>query len=103
MKTYVQNGDGTETFVAMEDGKLITGTGSYVAHAIADNAKRLHNEGYHGSSDMKHAARVDPVMIEAYLNRMGITYHEFACSQSHMKAFLMQPEISAFRIWPGKL
>lgn len=103
MKTYVQNGDGTETFVALEDGKLITGTGSYVASAIAEDAKARHNEGLHGSADIKHAARVDPVMIEAYLKRMGITFQEFSNSQEHMRGFLSQPEIASFRIWKGQV
>lgn len=103
MKTVINNRDGTETFVCVEDGNLITGTGSYVANAIAEDAKARHKEGMHGSADIKHAARVDPVFIEAYLNRNGITFAEFSRSQHHMRLFLSDPALSDFRIWKGKI
>ena len=99
----VSHGNGIETFVHQEDGKLITGTQSHVAHAIAEDAKARHNAGFHGSSDMKHAARVDPVLIESYLNRNGITWQEFSRSQEHMKRFLNDPALAHFRIWPGRI
>lgn len=104
MKRFdINNGNGTVTTIALEDGALVTGTTSFVAHDIADDAKARHNAGMHGSSDLKHAARVDPVLIEAYLNRNGITFHDFCCDQSHMKRFLSDPAIGHFRIWKGAL
>ena len=103
MRSDINNGDGTVTTVALHDGALTTGTTSYVAHAIADDAKARHNAGFHGSSDMKHAARVDPVLIEAYLNRNGITFSEFCGDQAHMRRFLSDPAIGHFRIWKGQV
>jgi hypothetical protein len=103
MKRVIDNGNGTETTVAIEDGALVTGTGSYVAHAIADDAKARHNAGMFGDSDIKHAARIDPVLIESYLNRCNISFSEFCGSQDHMRRFLSDPSISHFRIWPGRI
>lgn len=103
MKTVISNGNGIDTVVALEEGNLISGSVSHVSHAIAENAKARHNEGMHGSSDMKHAARVDPVIIEKYLNMNGITLNEFCSSQEHMRRFLVDPAISHFRIWKGRV
>ena len=103
MKHVIDNGNGIHTVVALEDGNLVTGTVSHVSHAIAEEAKALHNAGYTGSKDMKHAARVDPVMIEAYCNRLGITFAEFSGSQEHMSRFLQDPALDHFRIWKGRI
>lgn len=103
MRKEIAQGNGIVTTVALEDGNLITGTTSHVAHAIADDAKARHNEGLHGSSDMKHAARVDPVLIEAYLNRNNLSLQEFTRSQEHMRRFLNDPALAAFRIWKGQI
>jgi len=71
--------------------------------AIAEDAKSRHNEGVHGSKDMRHVARIPFVMIEKYLNENNITYAEFAASPEHKMRLLVDPELSHFRIWGGKL
>lgn len=70
---------------------------------IAERAKALHNEGYHGSSEMKHAASIPMVIIEKYMNEQKISFEEFMGNQEHIRRVVNNPDNSVFRIWPGKI
>ena len=98
----VQNGDGTQTVVALEDGNLITGTVQDCT-AIAEAAKQAHNLGNYGSSDMKHAASVPMVFVDKYLNDNRITLQELGRSQEHQRRLLNDPALAHFRIWKGRI
>jgi hypothetical protein len=63
----------------------------------------MHNEGLHGSSDMKLAASLPMVLVERYCNDNGITFHEFCQGQDHIRRMLNDPSLKAFRVWPGKV
>lgn len=83
-----------------QDGKTIFTT-SQDCTPIAEWCKIQHNEGNHGSADMKFAMRIGPVMIEKYINETGITYEEFMSEECHIRAILNNPEYADFRIWKG--
>ena len=102
MKTVIQNDDGTQTTVALEDGALVTGT-TQDCTPILEHTKALHNAGMYGSSDMRLAASIPMVVIEKYLNDNGITMHEFSGSADHKKRLLNDPSLSYFRIWQGRV
>lgn len=102
MKQVIDQGNGVRTHVSVEDGNLITGT-VQDCDAILDHAKALHREGHHGSSEMKHAAKLPFVAIEQYCNRLGITFEEFMRERKHVRAMLNDPDLSGFRIWPGRV
>jgi len=102
VKTAIQNGDGTQTVVALEDGNLVTGMVQQCA-PIADITKYLHNTGQHGSSDMRLAASIPLVFVEKYLHDNRITMHEFTQSQDHKKRLLGDPALAAFRVWNGRI
>ena len=70
---------------------------------ILEHAKALHNQGFHGSKETKHAASIPLVLVEKYCNNKGITFSEFVSSQSHRKSILNDPDLSSFRIWKGKV
>lgn len=70
---------------------------------IAEQAKRLHNEGMHGSSDFKHAAEIPNVFIEKYCNDHGILYSEFLKNKEHIRRVLNDPALAHFRIWKGRV
>jgi hypothetical protein len=70
---------------------------------IVDTTKALHNEGIHGSSEMRHAARLPMVIVEQYCNERGIGFDEFMQNDAHLRAVLNDPALAAFRIWPGKI
>lgn len=70
---------------------------------IAEYAKAAHNQGHHGSSEMRHAAKIPNVLIEHYCNRHGITYHEWIANPEHIRRMLNDPDLAAFRIWKGKV
>lgn len=102
MKSVVQNSDGTQTVVALEDGNLVTGTVQDCV-PIAEMAKARHNEGLHGSSDMRLAASVPFVFVEKYLNDHNITMQELGKSQEHQRRLLNDPALAHFRIWKGRV
>ena len=94
--------DGVKSFVAEEDGKLVQGT-LQDAHPIREEAKELHSIGFHGSSDMKIAARLPLVAVETYMNLKGIDLQEFLSNPVHVKTMCNDPALKDFRIWPGRL
>ncbi|MDE2100269.1 MAG: hypothetical protein KGL39_23665 [Patescibacteria group bacterium] len=102
MRKY-DNGDGTNTFVALEEGNLITGSESTIAHDIARDAQERQKAGMIGSNEMRHAARVDPIVLESWLNKKGVTFQEFCASQTLIRQFLMDPDYAHFRIWTGAI
>jgi hypothetical protein len=91
-----------QTRMHEEDGKTIFER-VQDCDPIADRTKSLHNEGLHGSSEMKHAASLPFVLVERYCNDNGITFHEFCNGQDHIRRMLNDPALAAFRIWPGKV
>lgn len=72
-------------------------------NAIADYCKNQRASGFTGSGEMKHAARIPNIMIEAYINTKNITPHEFYANKVHMNAILNDPALSDFRIWEGRI
>ena len=70
---------------------------------IAERMKALHNGGHHGSAEMKHAASIPFVIIEDYCNKHAITFHECMSNKEHMRRMLNDPDLSAFRVWKGKV
>lgn len=52
---------------------------------------------------MKHAAKIPKAVIENYMARVGITFHEFMVDDKHVRAMLNDPELSGFRIWKGRV
>jgi hypothetical protein len=91
-----------QTLMHEEDGKTIFERVQDCT-PIAEYAKSLHNEGLHGSSEMKHAAKIPKVVIERYCNDHGITFREWLNSEDHMRRMCNDPALSHFRIWKGKI
>jgi len=102
MQTVINNGNGTQTVVALQDGALITGTVQDCT-PIAEHAKAMHNAGFSGHSEMKLAASIPLVMIEKYCNDRGITYAEFSQGKEHIRYMLNDPALAHFRVWKGKV
>jgi hypothetical protein len=102
MKSVVEQLPGLQTVVATEGENLITGTVQDCT-PILEDAKARHNAGFHGSSDMKHAARLPMVLIEKYCNLNGITFAEWMQNPVHGKRMLSDPDLSEFRIWKGQV
>lgn len=91
-----------KTTVTTEDGRLYIGR-SQDCTPIAEHAKALHNEGLHGSSDMRLAAEIPYVIAEKYCNDRGIGFPEFMADPKHIKAICNDPDNKMFRVWPGQL
>ena len=56
-----------------------------------------------GSSEMRHAASLPMVLVEAYCNEKGIQFSEFMANPVHAKAMLNDPALAAFRVWEGRV
>ena len=94
--------DGMQTRLHVQDG-TVTFASSQDCTPILEQTTRLHNAGEHGSSEMKHAARIPQIMIEEYLKVNGILFSEFCSNQDHIKRMLNDPALSGFRIWKGRV
>jgi hypothetical protein len=86
------DGNGTLTFESVQD-----------CTAIAEAAMKQQNSGLTGSADVKLAARLPLVMVEAYLNNNKITMQEFLNNQDHIKRMCNDPALAHFRVWPGQI
>lgn len=102
MRTVVETMAGVQTVVSLQDGNLITGTVQDCT-AIAEHAKARHNEGYHGSKDMKLAASIPFVMVDKYLNDNCLTFAEFQRDKTHIRRMLNDPALAHFRVWNGRV
>lgn len=102
MKTVIDQGDGIQSVVAVEDGKHVVGTVQDCT-PIVDKARALHNEGFHGSSEMRHIASLPMVVIEKYCNDNGITMGEWMADRSHLRRMVNDPALAYFRIAPGRV
>lgn len=90
------------TTLHVQDGVMTIGR-SQDCTAILTDAQRRHNEGLHGSSEMKHAARIPNIIIEKYCNEHNVTYADVMQNKEHMRRMLNDPALSGFRIWPGRV
>jgi hypothetical protein len=104
MQRQVINRDnGVQTIVQLNnDGSLTTGT-IQDCTSILERAKAMHNEGLHGSKDMRLAASVPMVVIEKWCNDNGVAYEELGRSNELKRRMLNDPAISAFRVWGGRV
>lgn len=93
--------DVSTTFVN-QDGRLFVGR-SQDCTAIAEDCKRRHNAGEFGTKELKHAARIPNVMVEAYCNATGVSFEDFITDPVHIKRVVEAPENADFRIWKGAL
>lgn len=89
-----------ETRIFSQDDRLVIGR-SQDCTPILEDAKRRHNDGAHGTSDVKHAARLPNVIVEKYCNEQGISFQEFMADPVHIKRLVQHPDNSMFRIWKG--
>ena len=101
-RAEIQTAAGKSTVIDVTDGVLTAGT-VQDCDPIAEYTKALHNEGLHGSSDMKHAGFIPDVFIEKYCNDNGVTFHEFMANREHIRRVINDPALAAFRVWPGRV
>lgn len=90
------------TKIVVQDDKMFVGR-SQDCTPIAEFAKRQHNAGFHGSSEMRHAAKIPNVIIEQYCNDRQLLYSEVMRDPVHIKRICNDPKNAAFRIWKGAL
>ena len=102
MRADLQLAPGVTSTIAIDGDQIVTGT-TQDCVPILEAAKAMHNEGLHGSSEMKLGASLPLVVIERYCNDRGITYQEWASNREHIRAMLNDPSLAHFRIWPGRV
>lgn len=100
MKGVIQ---GDVTTEVVTQGDTLTINRVQDCEPILEDAKARHKEGMHGTSEMKHAARLPLVLVEKYCNDKGITFAEWMNNKAHIRAMLADPALSAFRIWNGRV
>lgn len=54
-------------------------------------------------NDLVPAAEYPPVIVELYCRKNGISFNEFIVDRKHVRNMLVDPDLSKFRIWKGKV
>ena len=92
MQTRIHVQDGQMTVASVQD-----------CTAIAERCKALHNEGHHGTSEMKYAGSIPDIFVNKYLTDNNVTYAQFIKEPEHARRMLNDPALSHFRVWKGAL
>jgi hypothetical protein len=90
--TKVHESDNGLTFERIQDVEPIM--------QFAHNMRAI---GDIGSNEMRHAASIPMVLVEAYCNDKHITFEEFMADTRHVNKMLNDPALKAFRIWEGRV
>ena len=105
MSTTVINNAGSDlkTVVALEDGKLITGS-VQDATPYLEHAAMLRSAGDgKKSKELWHVASFPAVVVEKYCNLAGIEFSEFMQNPVHIKRMVQDPALSGFRVAGGNI
>lgn len=90
--TRIHEADGVLAFERVQDVEPILGF---------THAQRV--AGDVGSNEMRHAASIPMVLVEAYCNDRGITFAEFMANPVHIKTMCNDPALKPFRVWEGRV
>lgn len=71
--------------------------------AIRDACVLLHNEGRHGSKEMRYYGEVTPFMLQKYCDKNGVTWDQAMQNPEHFRRILNDPENSDMRVWKGRI
>ena len=93
---------GLQTHVAVKDG-VMSVLQSQDCTAIADHCKARHNEGHHGTPDMRFAGTIPEVFVLKYMQDNQLTYAQVMQGTEHVKRMLNDPAMAHFRVWKGRL
>ena len=85
----------------VQDDGLIVVKSMQDVQPILQTVKEKVEVGDVGTKDMKHAATIPMVIIENYMNRVGLTFQEFLRDKEHIKCLLNDKSLAGFRIWKG--
>ena len=96
------NNGQTVTDYFEEDGKLCIVRKQDVT-AVMESCKARHNAGAFGHKETRHLAQVPESIVEKYCATRKVTYREFVKNPEHMKHILNDPDLRAFRIYPGRV
>lgn len=69
---------------------------------LVDTCKALHNEGFHGTSDMRPLIHLPGVLIDAWCTKRGVSFDLFMRDQRLQSEMINDPDLSVFRIWKGR-
>lgn len=70
---------------------------------VRDACIAMHNEGLHGSKDMRLAGSIPSAVVDHYCWVNKISLREFLHSGEHWRRLLYSPEFADFRVHPGRL
>ena len=91
-----------QTQIHVQDG-VMTVASSQDCTGIAEACKRQHNEGIHGTSEMKLAGRIPDIFVNKYLTDNNVTFAQFIKEPEHARRMLNDPAMAHFRVWKGKI
>ncbi len=85
------------------DGDKLIAEAVQDVEPVMNFTKAFHLDGFHGRNDFRFAGSIPQVLIEKYCEDNGITFAEWMEDGEHQKRMLNDPDLSVFRIWPGRI
>jgi len=96
--------DDIRTTAKVDDGNLVIARSADVTPFIEDVKRiRATTNGKSKTGDLYHLGRIPSIVIEQYLNRVGVTYSDFLKDNTHINRILNDPDYAAFRVWEGRV
>lgn len=84
-----------------QEGDVVTVASTQDVQPIIDSCKDL--RGLQQGKEMKLAARLPMVIVEAYCHRHNITFEEWTRNKIHVKNMLNDRGLKSFRVWEGRV
>lgn len=99
----MDKGQITEEWSENSEGLVVQRQQTGIADHI-DYCQARANEGFHGpDKDFKLKASIPSILIEHYCQQHGISLREFMTNREHVKRMVNDPDLSYFRIAPGRM
>ena len=90
------------TRIHVQDG-MMTVASTQDCTSIAERCKTMHNEGHHGTAELKFAGSIPDVFVNKYLTENNVTYAQFIKEPEHIRRVMNDPAMAHFRVWKGRI
>lgn len=58
-------------------------------------------DGRSKTGEMYYVGSIPPAVIEEYLIRKGVTYHDFLADPAHIRSIMLDSDYKDLRVWQG--
>jgi hypothetical protein len=95
---------GVGTGISLDGGRLVIQRAQDVEPIIEHVAAlRQMGNGKSKSGELVHIGEIPDVIVESYMNEVGIDFGEFVRNPVHIKRIMQDPNYAKFRVFQGAI